>query len=576
MAGGFLIDVAFRPDDLSAARAGSMPLPTFSAAGVRLWSDEPTVQIDPQTIIVGHLFSRGPPSTRMMRLPPGEGSRLAADKGRSLLTRFWGGYVMVHVDDAGRVLVLRDPSGALPCYFRREPECVTFAGDITELASPGPGRVDYQEIARIAASGDARGRKTCITNIEELIAGECVMIDQGKISSEPWWSPWDHVAPSGSMDFAAAVAQLRETIADCVGAWASCFSSILLGSSGGLDSSIVAAAAAPKVKKLTCLTFFGPDFDGDERRYAGAVADALGLGLLEAPRDIADIDVGRAAAPHHPWPIASLAKQTNEAIHRRLTEDLPIDAHFTGNGGDGIFCSIRSAVPFLDRFLTQGPRPALATTLRDICTLTGADTMTVLRHVWDRHRRDGGRHVLRYDRSGLSHDAAAQIESVGPTHPWLAAPSDALPGKTVHSAYLMRTQKSIELYPRVAAPPHIAPLHSQPIVELCLSIPTWMWINGGINRAVARKAFEGALPAMITGRTQKGGPGGFDLSIYRRHRAALHEHLRAGLLAGAGILDTALLDAPDDPSWRGTERIQRILALGAAESWARWWSAIRV
>src|SRR3546814_10908837 len=60
--------------------------------------------------------------------------------------------------------------------------------------------------------------------------------------------------------------------------------------------------------------------------------------------------------------------------------------------------------------------------------------------------------------------------------------------------------------------------------------PTWMWISGGLNRAVARKAFEGRLPAIITRRTHKGGPGGFDLAIYRRNRAALLEQLRGGLL----------------------------------------------
>src|SRR3546814_5645988 len=90
-------------------------------------------------------------------------------------------------------------------------------------------------------------------------------------------------------------------------------------------------------------------------------------------------------------------------------------------------------------------------------------------------------------------------------------------------------------------------------------MPTWMWISGGLNRAVARKAFEGRLPAIITRRTHKGGPGGFDLAIYRRNRAALLEHLRGGLLVDAGIVDTTLLDEPEDRSWRGTERIQHIL-----------------
>jgi asparagine synthase (glutamine-hydrolysing) len=576
MAGGFQIEIERQVGSEFSARSGAMRPPTFAYAGVRLWSDEPMIQIDPQTIIIGHLFSRGPPSRRIVSLSPGEGQRLAADKARLLLDGYWGGYLMVRIDEAGAVRILRDPSGALPCYFLCEADRITLAGDIADLASPAPGQVDFEEIARVIASGDARGRRTCLRGIDELIAGECIVIDRSHVSIEPWWTPWDHVDPPLEMEVADAAVRLRETITDCVGTWASCFSSILLGASGGLDSSIVAAAAAPRADRLTCLTLFGPDFDGDERRYAAALADSLGLDLREASREIGDIDITRAAGPHHPWPVVPLGAQTNEAIHRRLQKELSIDAYFTGNGGDGILCSIRSAVPFLDRFLAEGPRLALSDTLRDICVLTGADKMTVLRHAWSRYRRAGGRHVVQYNASGLCAEFVARIEASGATHPWLAAPDDVLPGKTVHAAYLMRTQQGVELYPRAVSPPHIAPLLSQPIVELCLSIPTWMWISGGLNRAVARKAFEGRLPAIITRRTQKGGPGGFDLAIYRRNRAALLEHLRGGLLVDAGIVDTTLLDEPEDRSWRGTERIQHILALGAAESWARWWSAPRI
>src|SRR3546814_10134636 len=169
---------------------------------------------------------------------------------------------------------------------------------------------------------------------------------------------------------------------------------------------------------------------------------------------------------------------------------MPIDAHFSGNGGGGIFCSIRSAVPRLDQFLSKGPRTALGKTVRDISSLTGANTVTVLRHAVLRHRRSGGAHLPRYNVLGLEGEMLARIESQSFSHPWLLAPADALPGKTVHVAFLMRAQKSLELYPRRSAPPHIAPLLSQPIVELCLSIPTWHWIADGRARAVARAALS--------------------------------------------------------------------------------------
>ncbi|WP_197409114.1 asparagine synthase-related protein [Sphingopyxis sp. A083] len=402
--------------------------------------------IDEHTVLIGHLFRRGTPSRRVTSLEEIGSETLLADRGRRLLADYWGGYVLVHESADGRILVLRDPSGIMPCYVWCGDAAVTIAGDITELAKPGPGRVDFREVARLLASGDARGRRTCIEGVDELIAGECLVVGQSDIRTESWWTPWHHVAPAQKMALPEAAASLRDTITDCVGAWAECFPSILLGVSGGLDSSIVAAAAAARASRLSCLTLFGPDSDGDERRYARSLTEALGLDLHEMPRQLDDVDATRAPSPHHPWPVASIGKLTNEAIHGRLSQGVAIDAHFSGNGGDGIFCSIHSAVPFLDRYLAEGPRLGLGDTLRDICLVTGADRMTVLRYAWNRYRRNGGIHLARYYGAGIANDILTEIEAEGPAHPWLVAPEDALPGKTVHVAYLMRSQKGIELY----------------------------------------------------------------------------------------------------------------------------------
>jgi asparagine synthase (glutamine-hydrolysing) len=571
MPGGFRLEIALRPDATPNDPDGVAGSPHFQSGRLALWSAEPLVHAGASTVFIGHLFRKGRPSSRVLGLGAAAAVDLLENRGRALLAGYWGGYLLVHVGRDGTVHVLRDPSGALPCYVRREPDRIILAGDICDLAEPRPGAIDYRELARILASGDARGRKTCLAGVEELIAGECLVVEDGKVSTECWWSPFGSVEYEGA-DHDELASRLRETIADCVGSWASCYSSILLGSSGGLDSSIIAAAAAPRAERLTGLTLVAPGADGDERRYSRVLAHALGMRLRDAAYELAHIDVERAVAPHLPWPVAPIFKQSIEAIHRQYEKELSVDAHFSGNGGDGIFFSVRSAVPFIDRLLADGPLPSLTTTLRDLSALTGADALTVLRHAWSRYRRRRGRHVPRFDRSGLDRALAAELEKEGATHPWLHPPIPVLPGKTVHAAYLMRTHKSIELYPRADAPPHVAPLHAQPIVELCLSIPTWMWIADGRNRAVARQAFENWLPPLIINRSGKGGPGDFHLLIYREHRDRLHAMLRNGAIAESGIFDPAILDEQEDPSWRGTARRHRILQFAAAESWARWWS----
>ena len=567
MAGGFRIEIVFAEEG-SHALSHSLGAADFRIANVSIWSREPMQRPDAQSAIIGRLF-KGADFADAVECG---GPDLAADEGRRLLRDYWGGYVFVHRGRDGVARVFRDPSGALPCYVKREVDRVILAGDITELALPGSGRVDFGEVARVLSSGDARGRRTCIDGIDELIAGECLVVTDGAQTLESWWTPWDHVVPRAGATFDDLAEDLRKTSQSTVGAWTRSYSSILLGVSGGLDSSIVAAAAAPAAQRLTCITLSGPDSDGDERRYAAAMSSHLGLDLREEPREIGDIEVDRAAAPNHPWPIVPLGRQTNEAVHNRLRSEMPIDAFFTGNGGDAVLCSLRSAIPLIHRVLAEGPSVRLNSTLLDICLLTGVDRRTVLRHAWDRYRRDRGRHQIKFNASGLTRNAAREARAVGVSHPWLMPPREILPGKTVHAVYLMRAQKSIELYSRAFSPPHVAPLISQPVMELCLSIPTWLWVSGGQNRAVARRAFASELPSLVTTRTSKGGPGGFDMLIYRRNKDRLHERLRHGLLTRNGIFDPALLDVPEDRSWRGVERIQRILEFAAAENWVRWWS----
>ena len=48
------------------------------------------------------------------------------------------------------------------------------------------------------------------------------------------------------------------------------------------------------------------------------------------------------------------------------------------------------------------------------------------------------------------------------------------------------------------------PLLSQPLVELCLRIPTYVLIKNGMDRATARRAFAPDLPPEIVKRRNKG------------------------------------------------------------------------
>src|SRR3546814_15117706 len=78
--------------------------------------------------------------------------------------------------------------------------------------------------------------------------------------------------------------------------------------------------------------------------------------------------------------------QAIASAHEELRREHQIDAFFSGNGGDNIFCAIRSASPFVDRFMAQGPRHGLFDTLRELSDLTGASGSPNLRPAWDPFR----------------------------------------------------------------------------------------------------------------------------------------------------------------------------------------------
>lgn len=571
MPGGYRIYLPRRQTECSSDFDEREAAPVFIHPAMTIWSDEPIILLGEKGCLIGHLFTREQPSKRVEQFKPEEIEKIVESGGRSILRDYWGGYVLAIISSEGVPTILRDPSAMLPCYFRRDIDAVRLADDITVLAKRGASSVDELEIARYLASGDAPGRATSVFGIETLFAGESLTLAQARVTIETWWSPWTFVGSTEIVSFDESAARLRMVLLDCIRAWANCFPDILLGVSGGLDSSIVAAGMAGH-RHFRCYTSVGPDADGDERRYARALTDALAVPLREEHYDVADIDVTRAVAPHHPWPNALFYRQAIEAMHRRISEDHPIGAYFSGNGGDAVFCSMRSATPLVDRFLAEGLRRSLTGTLRDLCDVTGADGRTVLRYAWNKYRglKDG--HMPKLNFLGLRSNWLVRIEAGGFRHPWLSMSSDALPGKRTHVAFLTRAQRSLELYPRRRAAPHIAPLLSQPVVELCLSIPTWTWIAGGRNRALARAAVQGLLPDLILRRTHKGGPSGFGHMIFREKKAELCTLLRNGRLAEMGIIDTTILDEAEDAGLRGTERSDRILSLAVAENWVRWWS----
>src|SRR3546814_15003613 len=87
-----------------------------------------------------------------------ERKRIIETDGRALLSDYWGAYIAVLSRPDGSVTVLRDPSGMMTCYMRRNADHVTLASELTTLAVPGRPAIDYGPLARMFAGIDLLGQ----------------------------------------------------------------------------------------------------------------------------------------------------------------------------------------------------------------------------------------------------------------------------------------------------------------------------------------------------------------------------------------------------------------------------------
>jgi len=523
--------------------------------------------------VLGTLFARfGPPApieATQLAIGAADGAASAEDL---LLRRYWGRYVAIFPARAAH-RILRDPSGALPCYYAETGSGLILASDVDLLLSvtKTPPAVSWTSLVKHLYLRGLPSPETCLQGIEELLSGYALDVSAGTVDQRMWWSPWQH-AESDPEAGAPQADQLRRVVTSSVEALTASHARLLVSVSGGLDSSIVAACLARSGREVHCVTMYTTDPSGDERVYARELCRHLALPLTECVYRIDDVDIDLAMSLHLPRPVGRTLAQAYERAHLKIADEIKADAFVTGNGGDNVFGFSQSAAAVTDHYLRYGLGFGLLRTIRDVCRQTESGPAEVARAALRLKRRGylWSRGPMFLDPRMLAVLAPQTLHQ-----PWLDVPEGVGPGKAAHVASLLRVQPSLEPGRSLFAPV-LAPLLSQPVVETCLAIPSWEWRAGGRDRAVARAAFAADLPLSIIGRRSKGGPDGFSAIVLREHRTAIRERLLDGMLAREGVVDRAALEARfvDRRPFSGEEQ-GRLLELVDTEAWARTWSSWR-
>ncbi len=450
----------------------------------------------------------------------------------------WGNYIAFSARGAVPA-VERAPLTGMPLYWGRTPGGLLCGTDPAMVQSLlGAPVVDWGFVAHALAFINFRTDRTGISGLWELLGGTRLLFDGSRVSIVPTWSPWDHVARPLPFDISVTAPLLERSILDCTAAWSAERSDILAELSGGLDSSIVAAALTAADARFSAITFATPDAEGDERRYAREVAAYCGIALREVLHDDRAIDLAALPDRFSPRPGAY---SVLGGLDRAFAEAVPDRARpiFGGIGGDSVFHFDSSVAPILDGWAAFGVSRRSFAVLRDVARASGATIWEAMRLGWRAHRAGPRLGSLRE----AGYLDAGSLPEWPFAHPWDAGEAEASQAKRNHVASVRRILDFLDRPARWEGREVIAPLLSQPVVELCLAVPSGSWFAGGRNRAVARAAFAGRLPAEVVWRRGKGRMEALCAAAYRRQRPALRELLLGGRLAAEGLLDRAAIEA---------------------------------
>jgi asparagine synthase (glutamine-hydrolysing) len=520
-------------------------------------------------LIWGHVFDRH----TSRRIESAEELRGADDPAERFVERCWGAYLAIRMID-GCAEVHRDPSGGVPCYhatvdgteiFTSRPELL-FDHELLEPA------FDWTILAQAIAYRDLRPARTALRGVSELLPGMAARLEPDGLRTRAIWSPWPFASRTREVTDADHATELVRRIApSCIGAWRNCFERPLVEISGGLDSAIVAALLCGAGRKPVCMTFAAAEGDPDETPYARAVAAHLGLELHVLRPEMADIDLTRSHARDLPRPCArGFAQAMDKRLHE-LAADARTDAFFSGGGGDNVFCYLQSVLPVIDAALRRGIGGEALGTMSDMALLAQVSVWEVAAKTLRGLVRRRAHAWKRQD--GLLSAEASRDLPMPFGHPWLDAPPDALPGKRAHVRALTGVQNHLEGHGRLHHSPIVSPLLSQPLVEACLSIPSWLWCTGGRNRAIARAAFRDKLPAAIIERRTKGAFDGYCAQIVAANHRLIREMLLDGALVRHRLVDAPVVEALLRSTQTSGEAVARLLTLVDVEAWAAEWAA---
>jgi asparagine synthase (glutamine-hydrolysing) len=481
-----------------------------------------------------------------------------------LIEQAWGGFVAVLAPQrADAPAVLRDPTGQIDAFVWTRDGITLVGSEVPDgPAAPLGLAIDWPRIGDLLADPRRTGAAPPLKGLVGVDPGEC-RYGVGANQSCRLWSPATIVRERPAPEDPSA--SLRRWVDVSVTAEASDTEIIFSEISGGLDSAIVATALAHAGRRPKgAINFYRDQAEGDERLWARAVAEAIDVPLnavRRAPFALRPDDFAVGAASVRPS--LNALDPDYDRLLLAEAERLKAEVLFTGHGGDVVFYQLGAAEIAGD--ILRGA-PTTAGRLKAL----GDVARRTRRSVWSLARQ--ALMARSSFKDGAADERFVTVVARGPAHPWLEDLKGVPPAKRIQIAGLVNSLNVVAKTRRGAATRLAHPLLSQPMVELCLSIPTPILSAGEGDRSLARLAFSDRLPAVVAERRSKG-----DITVFFGKSIAaslpvLRPMLLEGRLVASGLIDRDRLEIalqPETLVWR--DNYGEILVAAALEAWVCHW-----
>ena len=541
-----------------------------------------TREQDSGGVVLGKLFDRPSDPEAIpgnAELDVGEARRVITSAGRRLIDDYWGSWV-AFFQCGNKKYVLVDPIGTFCCFsthYRGVEIYFTYMPDVADCEFLSFS-IDWLPIARnIRFPFDKT--EAGLREVTKVPSGQCLAISPSMTEKAFHWDPQKISQTDLIENINEAEAALRRVLLITVAALAAPYDRIL-HQIGGLDSSIVLACLkeVPTSPEVTCINVFHDSPMGDERYYVRQAAGHLDIPLVEHLESTANLNFqAMLETPQVAFPYFHAQHVGLERDILQIARDRNAQAIFGGRGGDEILYTTRSSYGAIDYVKSHGLRPPLARLIMEAARIQNRSVWSILPKIlqdgyrnrqWDFYRETNVGTVTL-----LNDEVEALVQPDGRIHPWIRQSCDVKPGKL--DQIVSYTMGTYAQECKVSPNEHITaiePMLSQPVIELCLRIPSWVMTTDGKTRGLARKAFRDKLPDSVIWRESKMAFNSYSAAIFRENREILKSVLLDGVLVSDKIVDSdrlaKILKMDHDSGERDAMSLKILLD---AEIWARKW-----